>query len=152
MANSNAHADGRTEMVSVSKVPLAVWGRRDVSAANAFEHSRFQINFPCCLLGRRRWGLGQHTVAQTYKPQLANFFRRLCSVGLSCNGAKSTFFNGNDWLCVSSLSNISYYTHFQVLTLILLWFACLNVLKTRNFSDTVQCCCTSIHSLHFYCL
>ena len=133
MANSNAHADGRTEMVSVSKVPLAVWERRDVSAANAFEHSRFQINFPCCLLGRRRWGLGQHTVAQTYKPQPSpTFFHRLCSVGLGCNGARSTFFNVNDWLWVSSLLNISYYTHFQVHTLILLQFICFNVLKTHS--------------------
>lgn len=59
VANSDAHADGSTEMVSVSKVPLAVRERKDASAADAFEHSRFQINFPRCLLGRSRWGLGR---------------------------------------------------------------------------------------------
>lgn len=77
MANSDAHADGSTEMVSVSKVPLAVWGRKDVSAANAFEHSRFQINFPCCLLGRRRWGLGQAHGCWKIQSQLANFLHSL---------------------------------------------------------------------------
>lgn len=51
VANSDAHADGSAELVSVSKVPLAVRERKDVSAAKAFEHSRFQINFLCCLLG-----------------------------------------------------------------------------------------------------
>lgn len=41
VANADAHADGSTEMVSVSKVPLAVRERKAVSAANAFEHTRF---------------------------------------------------------------------------------------------------------------
>ena len=77
VANSDAHADGSTEMVSVSKVPLAVWERKDVSAANAFEHSRFQINFPCCLLGRRRWGLGQAHSCSKIQPRLANFLHTL---------------------------------------------------------------------------
>lgn len=56
VANADANADRRTEMVSVSKVPLAVRVRKAVSAANAFEHTRFQINFPCCLLGRKDGG------------------------------------------------------------------------------------------------
>lgn len=77
VANSDAHADGSTEMVSVSKVPLAVCERKDVSAANAFEHSRFQINFPCCLLGRRRWGLGQAHSCSKIQPQLGNFLHTL---------------------------------------------------------------------------
>lgn len=80
VANSDAHADGSTEMVSVSKVPLAVRERKEVSAANAFEHSRFQINFPCCLLGRRRWGLGQAHSCWKTQPQLAKL---LCFVTIS---------------------------------------------------------------------
>lgn len=53
VADSDAHADEATVMVSVSKVPLALGEKRHVSAADAFEHSRFQINFPCCLMGSR---------------------------------------------------------------------------------------------------
>lgn len=45
VANSDAHADGSTEMVSVSKVPLAVCERKDVSAANALSTVGFRLIF-----------------------------------------------------------------------------------------------------------
>lgn len=82
VANSDAHADGSAEMASVSNMPLALWEQKDVPAANASEHSRFQINFPCCLLGRRRrWGLERGLLLKSTSPtwQLLAYFALLQS-------------------------------------------------------------------------
>lgn len=75
--SSDAHADGSIEMLNVFKVPQAVRERKDVSAASSFERRRVQINFLCCLLGRRkRWGLGQ--AAQKCNPNSHNVHMLLC--------------------------------------------------------------------------
>lgn len=92
VANSDAHADGSAEMASVSNMPLALWEQRDVPAANASERSWFQINFPCCLLGkRRRWGLGRALLLKSTNPtwQLLVYFSILT---ISSNGAQYTVY------------------------------------------------------------